>query len=173
MITRALYLLLILGLSGCIISAKPDCDDITTQLLTTRLKGFIEEAIRTDVEAKRDSVKAKFKEAGFNYMSILPPENPTPKYDSLKSAFYLAMDRLDTLREQKVDSITSITNDLKVKETGKLISEDENSILTTFHCICKAEYTLNGSHKYFEYRLTRHDFDSHTYLKVTYASKPW
>lgn len=167
----ALYLSVVFSLSGCIISGTPDCDDMSTKQLQNDLKGFIKQAIRADIELKRDSVKAAFKEAGYNYMTIFPPKNPTPEYERLKNAFYISMGSLDTLIQQKLDSITPLTNNIIVKETGKLISEDENISLTTFHCTCRGNYILREGSGTFEYRLTRHDFDPKTYLKVTYASR--
>ncbi len=171
MMRKIFYFLLAMSLFGCV-SGKPDCDDISSQQLQNGLKTFMIQAIRSDMETKRDSIITEFKKAGFNNRSIFPPDNPTPKYDSLKRSFYLHMKRLDTLSQNKLSSIILKTDNIIVEKTGELLFEDENISLTTFHCTCEAEYLLKDYNGKFNYRLTRHDWDPKTYLKITYAKLP-
>lgn len=168
----AFYISIVLSLSGCVISGKPDCNDISITRLQDDLKSFIIQEMYEEKDSKRDSIRALFSEAGFNYKAIIPPENPPPEFDSLKNAFYTAMGRLDTLLQPKLDSINQIKNNIIVNETGKLISESENSSLTTFHCTCQGEFKQSEESANFTYRLTRYDFDSNTYSEVTNVSLP-
>lgn len=166
----ALYISVLLTATGCF-SKKPDCDDVSVTELQGSITGFLREMELKRIEAKRDSLKAFYKEAGFNNMSIFEPKNPSSEYDSLKRKFYAEWAQLDSLEKQKLEGVYSLSDKIRVKETGELVYESAEMGLSTFHCDCDGKYYIDDESGVFSYRLTRRDFDSKTYRKVYFVGK--